>query len=995
MLATARIVHAIAALSLAVLTSSPMGFGQQAPVRRNVTLHITDFGINQPWNAEMRVGDPFYEGQQQLFDLLGNRSQVLVPMPSDKQMELPVMELSRLLAESLITAIDQKLATGLVDFELQLVQHIGVLGYPDSHRQAAIAKFGEAAYSAIATLIRHIKAENRNVAFDVTAGSNGTVALAAGARHLAPYKDDLSLVELVDGRASRREIAETISLFDPGKIRIINTRGDFFAPPWSIGNYDATRSLKAEFPGITSLLITSRTRGLTHIQWMVNPHQAFDVTETVLDANGTGKLPLGPLSFVDVRDENTFNTARSSAMAIRRTAPSASAEDLADELDRLARNLDTLKDFVEATETIGANKGLVPLGFSLIPATLRDEADRIRFGDRSWLVSHKIEAIATECLDHLQAVIGELITKGFLPKSYTFLSRINGATIAEVAKAIGTGHFDVTGWTRLLDDISKYTASITLRLLLSPLGPKVANWAADATESFVEMALPVARATTTPLFRDFYGDPVRKSIIDQWITAQNRRIANGQAVQTLHEMYGDQLLAQAGFEGGYLAQNAEDTKWFNSVVAPPNGGPRNGTWHLKLLRRNSSHLTILVSIDPDRNPPGATSADDNSAGSSQTEKINPRDCLHEPCVPVQKKKLDAFPPCPPGLPGCGCPPGTPGCAETEAATIIHPCPPNDPECNSPSPLSGGLPSCPPKCDDPPEAALAALFDSNWKLLAEILGSDGRFKRNPITRLLLAHALAALNHNGDAHSLFMASRAQADIESYHAFAAHLVSSNALNSLAQFIYGDAIARRGNYALAQTVFDRAISMNPPTPLPIYARGVVKALSGDNDGAIVDITRATKAEPTLGDIWLSQAILCLQLDGLSGAQTAISQSVKYSQDSALIHIVLGMVAQESGDTPTAQTEMIRAGQIDALLKPAITDAMGPLHHSVPRPPVSALSPPDVGPLRIGTAPALQAPRPEGGVTTKEIGDAPIDRGKSRWTIPFPLFYEPGRVNR
>ena len=210
----------------------------------------------------MQVGDPFYQGQHQLFDLPDKRSQILIPMPSDEDMGLSVAQLADLLAGALIHSVDSKLDEGLGDFELQLVQHVGPLGYADPARQAEIKKFGEAAYTALGELLRHIEAQNRTVTIDLTAGSNGTVAFAAGARALSAYKDHVSRVDLVDGRASRVATADAIQLIGADKVRIINTHGDFSAPPWSIGNYDATRSLKVEFPQITSLLLTPKNGGL-------------------------------------------------------------------------------------------------------------------------------------------------------------------------------------------------------------------------------------------------------------------------------------------------------------------------------------------------------------------------------------------------------------------------------------------------------------------------------------------------------------------------------------------------------------------------------------------------------------------------------------------------------------------------------------------------------------------------------------------------------------
>jgi hypothetical protein len=669
-----------AVLGLALIALPVLG--QQNRLPRGVTLHVTDFGINQPWSADMQVGDPFQPGQHVLFALGDKRSQILIPMPSDEDMTMSTAQLSESLAKALLQNVDKKVGEDVAEFEIQLVQHVGPLGYADPTRQAEIKKFGEAAYAALGDLVRHLANERHNVTIDVTAGSNGTVALAAGAREVAVYKDNVSRVDLVDGRASRVATANAIELIGADKFRIINTHGDFSAPPWSIGNYDASRSLKAQFPELTNLLLTPKNGGLAHIQWMLNPNGAFDVVETVVDTHGIGKISLGTFSPVRFRNSTTYRAAHDRAMA---TKPKSSSEDtLADELDRLAGNIDAVRELVQAIEKIASKDDLLPSTFSLLPATLRDEADKIRYGDRKWLASHKVDAIASECLSRLEDVVNKLIESGTLPSSYVFLSRIDGATIADVASAAGQGRLDVAGLTKLLDDVSKYTASVAVRLLLSPLGPAISNWAADATESFVDMALPVVRTMTAGVFQDLYRNPVRQTILDQWLTAQNRRMANGQQVQDLRQMYGAQVLADAGFSQDFLEQNATDVRWFNSLIGSAPADGKSSTW---LLARGTgtAHLVTLGSRSWDT--PSETAGRNAPTDSVPATAPDTNACKGDNCVGnIVRKKPDPPSPCVPFSPGCACPPGTPGCGGGSSAGVPPSgCPPDDPNCTSRSP----------------------------------------------------------------------------------------------------------------------------------------------------------------------------------------------------------------------------------------------------------------------------------------------------------------------
>jgi Flp pilus assembly protein TadD len=725
---------------------------------------------------------------------------------------------------------------------------------------------------------------------------------------------------------------------------------------------------------------------LAHIQWMLNPSGPLDIVETVLETNNTARLSLGTFAPVQFRDVTTYRSAHDRAMAAKQNSSIASPGDIADELDRLAGYIDTLKEFVQALGKISNKEDLLPPGFSLLPATLRDEADTIRSGDRTFLASHKVDAIASECLSRLEDVINKLIASGTLPKSYTFLSRIDGDTIADLASAIGQGHLDITSLTKLLDDMSKYTASVTVRLLLSPLGPQISNWAADATESFVDMALPVVRDMSASLFQNLYRSPGRATILDQWVTAQNRRMANGQPVQDLRQMYGDQILVEAGFSRVFLDQNTTDTTWFNSVIGSSANDVKDGKWSLT-LQTGTAHPATLGSGSWETLT--ASTGTPPPAVSLPAKQPDTRDCRGDNCVAsIPRKKPDSPPLCPPGAPGCVCPPGTPGCGGgVSVAVPPTPCPPDDPDCTSHSPVPVGGVSCPPKCDAPPPAAQSALLKGDWRQLASLLGADDRNFQNPVTRLLLAHALASVNRNSDAFGLFASSRSAADLEAYYTFASRLANQHRANWTAQFVYGDAMARRGDFSSAQQAFTAAMSLEPTAALPVYARGVVRSLSGDDDGAVLDLTKATQLSPTLADGWLTLSILWLRLQAGDGAHAALSETTKLSQDSALTHLVRGILLFDDGDSQGALAEMRRAGQLSPTLNSTIAHDVGIVTQSPTVSPVPVFPRPAAPPPTPPAAPP-SPPRLPGGVSTKETGNARVDRGDSPWIIPYPLGY-------
>ena len=282
--------------------------------------------------------------------------------------------------------------------------------------------------------------------------------------------------------------------------------------------------------------------------------------------------------------------------------------------------------------------------------------------------------------------------------------------------------------------------------------------------------------------------------------------------------------------------------------------------------------------------------------------------------------------------------------------------------------------------------MAALLNANWRLLASIIGADARSVSDPIARRLLAHALITLNRTAEAYALLTSSDSAPDLEAYYSFAARLVRNHPDNWTAQFVYGDAMARRGEFSSAQVAFTEAMNLQPTAELPIYARGVIRSISRDDDGALLDLTKATELSPGLADGWLAQAILWLRLDATDGAQTALSNATRLAQDSALIHLAHGILLFENGDTQAAVGEIRRAGELSPTLSLGIArDIDIVTRQSIPSatpvfPRPAALSPP---------APPPSTPTPtKGGVSTKEIENARVDRGELHWIIPYPLGY-------
>lgn len=176
-----------------------------------VTIHVTDFGINQLWCPFMQPGwtgttytylDPadqaltrpvLHRGDNEKnLDTAYPSSDVLhviEPMHSDADMTRYSKEyLTDLDASALLRTINGGLDQGNQEFEIQLIEHINLLGYLDAGsrkastadvqsstpRQTRVDIFGSTAYAAIGRIIDQLTAKGFVVNVNFVLGSNAT-----------------------------------------------------------------------------------------------------------------------------------------------------------------------------------------------------------------------------------------------------------------------------------------------------------------------------------------------------------------------------------------------------------------------------------------------------------------------------------------------------------------------------------------------------------------------------------------------------------------------------------------------------------------------------------------------------------------------------------------------------------------------------------------------------------------------------------------------------
>src|SRR5271169_1396785 len=262
-----------------------------------ITIHISDFGIEQPWHNDMRAGDSLeYWNSGNLLHkdlntaypgLLGIH--ILEPMPSDSDLEARDKASALagrdggLIAKAVLGATKD----GLHDVELQLVQHINIPGYFDFvSRQVLVDRFGNIAYTALGSAIKSLEAHGYRVNIEFVLGSNGTKAFAASVPSWAPYKDRITRIDLIDGRALFDPMCKVMEELGPtsrDKIRLFNSYNDQLAHKGSMGYFDTGTELQRRYPGIAHYRLTDLSLpadapiGAAHIQSIVAHDDHFKV----------------------------------------------------------------------------------------------------------------------------------------------------------------------------------------------------------------------------------------------------------------------------------------------------------------------------------------------------------------------------------------------------------------------------------------------------------------------------------------------------------------------------------------------------------------------------------------------------------------------------------------------------------------------------------------------------------------------------------------------
>lgn len=311
----------------------------------DLRFHITDFGINQYKTPNLEVGDTFKRAQELFFrenpgtkskgfnshyhDRAGDSSfeRLMVPMPSNESLRaMSVADLRDHISTRLEDAVSAARARGVTEFEVQIVQNIGSVEYFRQGQQRRVVEFSDAAYLAIGDVLRSQSRTARDVAVDLSLGSNGTVGFTENVTSWSGWSEFIRNVDLIDGRASLAATRNTIDALGAHRVSITNVHGDHPAPsrihavafnlmglapkvfgirPWtqsSIGNHTTVQRLAREYSGLRTYLLTDLSDGSAHVGRQVEVGRNFEVVEYRNVGGRLEKTDLGTSTGAQIRD---------------------------------------------------------------------------------------------------------------------------------------------------------------------------------------------------------------------------------------------------------------------------------------------------------------------------------------------------------------------------------------------------------------------------------------------------------------------------------------------------------------------------------------------------------------------------------------------------------------------------------------------------------------------------------------------------------------------
>jgi tetratricopeptide (TPR) repeat protein len=212
--------------------------------------------------------------------------------------------------------------------------------------------------------------------------------------------------------------------------------------------------------------------------------------------------------------------------------------------------------------------------------------------------------------------------------------------------------------------------------------------------------------------------------------------------------------------------------------------------------------------------------------------------------------------------------------------------------------------------DVPREVEQLILAQKWEAVRTTLTADNSKARDPVARLLAGHACLATNRNNEAMVLFSTLREPEAAQTCVNWAQQFAKEHPDSAVAHYLMGDALARAGQLKSALVSFDRALTIDSGDVLALSARGVARAISGEQNGALEDLAKATTLRPDFADAHANLGGLWVMRRAVSGAMASFDHALAESPDFILARHgqACVLVAQEEWDKAEALFEQCSA---------------------------------------------------------------------------------------
>jgi tetratricopeptide (TPR) repeat protein len=184
------------------------------------------------------------------------------------------------------------------------------------------------------------------------------------------------------------------------------------------------------------------------------------------------------------------------------------------------------------------------------------------------------------------------------------------------------------------------------------------------------------------------------------------------------------------------------------------------------------------------------------------------------------------------------------------------------------------------CKSEKDEIKRALLEQNWDRVNMLCAANNALNDSIILRAIKGHACLALNLNNESLELFISIQQKNNKEVWLQWAQIFQQENKKNPVANYLYGDALARLGRWKEAINSYTQALYHQKDFALALNARGVAYVYCKDYNNALEDFEAALNSAPDFADAHASLGTLKLLRNTPDMALESFSSAIEKSVD-------------------------------------------------------------------------------------------------------------------